>query len=161
MSSEKLKLFKNGDASKYKIRETGEEISFEKLQKIILIYQERLKKLSEIKELTDFFFKKKLDYDKNVLKWDDMTDKEISHSLGEAEKILSKIKPDEWKKENIEKALLEETEKTGDRGRILWPLRVALSGKQASAGPFDIAHILGREKTLKRIRTARLRLNES
>ncbi len=156
MSSEKLKLFKNGDSPKYKIRETGEEISFEELQKIILIYQERLKKLSEIQGLTDFFFKKKLDYDKNLLKWDDMTDKEISNYLSEAEKILSKIKPDEWKKENIEKVLLEETEKTGDRGKILWPLRVALSGKQASAGPFDIAYILGREKTLKRVKEAKL-----
>lgn len=155
MSSEKLKLFKNGDAPKYRIRETGEEISFEELQKIILIYQERLKKLSEIPELTDFFFKKKLDYDRDLLKWDDMTDKEISHSLGESEKILSKIKSEEWKKENIEKVLLEETEKTGDRGKLLWPLRVALSGKQASAGPFDIADILGREKTLKRIKEAK------
>ena len=155
MSSEKLKLFKNGDKPKYKIRETGEEVNFEYLQKIILIYQERLKKLSEIAELTDFFFKKKLDYDKSLLKWGDMTDKEISHSLGESEKILSKIKAGDWKKENIEKALLEEAEKTGDRGKLLWPLRVALSGKQASAGPFDIADILGREKTLKRIKEAK------
>jgi len=155
MSSEKLKLFKNGDRPKYKIRETGEEVSFEGLQKIILIYQERLKKLSEVTELTDFFFKKKLDYDKDLLKWDDMTDKDISHSLSESEKILSRIKADEWKKENIEKVLLEETEKAGDRGKLLWPLRVALSGKQASAGPFDIADILGREKTLKRIKEAK------
>ncbi|MFA4998970.1 MAG: hypothetical protein WC514_03035 [Candidatus Paceibacterota bacterium] len=155
MSSEKLKLFKNGDRPKYKIRETGEEVNFEELQKIILIYQERLKKLSEVTELTDFFFKKKLDYDKDLLKWDDMTDKDISHSLSESEKILSRIKTDEWKKENIEKVLLEETEKAGDRGKLLWPLRVALSGKQASAGPFDIADILGREKTLKRIKEAK------
>jgi glutamyl/glutaminyl-tRNA synthetase len=33
-------------------------------------------------------------------------------------------------------------------------LRVALSGKKASAGPFDIAEILGKEKTLKRIKEA-------
>jgi len=43
----------------------------------------------------------------------------------------------------------------GDRGYILWPFRVALTGKEASAGPFEIAEILGREKTIKRIKEAR------
>jgi glutamyl/glutaminyl-tRNA synthetase len=37
---------------------------------------------------------------------------------------------------------------------LLWPLRVALSGKDASASPFEIAEILGKEKTLKRIADA-------
>ena len=71
------------------------------------------------------------------------------------EKILSKIKTEGWKRESIEKALLSETEKTGDRGQLLWPLRVALTGKEASAGPFEIAEILGRDKTLKRIKEAK------
>ena len=156
MTSEKLKLFETEEKKpNYKIKETGETVSFEFLQKIVLIYQERLKKLSEITELTDFFFKEKLSYDKSLLKWNDMTEKEISQSLSESEKILSKIKNEDWKKENIEKILLEETEKTGDRGKLLWPLRVALSGKQASAGPFDIAYLLGKEKTLKRLKEAK------
>ncbi len=43
----------------------------------------------------------------------------------------------------------------GERGKLLWPLRVALTGKEASAGPFEIAEILGKEKTLKRIEEAR------
>lgn len=41
-----------------------------------------------------------------------------------------------------------------NRGYLLWPLRVALSGKQFSPSPFEIADILGREKTLKRVREA-------
>jgi len=48
-----------------------------------------------------------------------------------------------------------EAEKVGDRGYLLWPLRVALTGKEASAGPFEIAEILGKEITLKRIKEAR------
>jgi len=147
----------------YKISETGQEINLEFLQKIISIYQERLKKFSEISELTDFFFKDKLEYDKNLLKWAEMTNKEIKHSLDRSEKILSKIKLEEWNKENLESLIMPEAEKfskeirkpTGDRGYLLWPLRVALTGKEASAGPFEIAEILGKEKTLKRIRGAR------
>jgi len=59
----------------------------------------------------------------------------------------------------LEKIILPETEKfkAGDRGALLWPFRVALTGKRASAGPFEIAEILGKEKTLKRIKEAKER----
>jgi len=147
---------------KYQISQTGEETSLDFIKKIVSIYQERLKKLSEISELTDFFFRDKLEYDKNLLKWAEMSDRDIAHSLDRSEKILSKIKIEGWTKENLEKILAPEADKfaqdikkIGDRGYLLWPLRVALTGKEASAGPFEIAGILGREKTLKRIKEAR------
>jgi glutamyl/glutaminyl-tRNA synthetase len=35
-----------------------------------------------------------------------------------------------------------------DKGPFFWPLRVALSGKEASPPPFDLAEIFGKEKTL-------------
>jgi len=47
------------------------------------------------------------------------------------------------------------SEEYSSRGELLWPLRVALSGKEASAGPFDILSILGREKSLNRIKSAK------
>jgi len=147
----------------YLIKATGEKISLEILQNIVSIYQERLKKLSEISEFCDFFFKDKLEYEKSLLKWNEMYDKEIIHSLDRLEKVFSKIETGDWTKENLENILLPEAEKfskeikkrVGDRGYLLWPLRVALTGKEASAGPFEIATILGKEKTLKRIREAK------
>jgi len=154
IDTEKLKLFKE-ERPEFKIKATGEEISFETIKKIVSVYQERLKKLSEISELTDFFFRDKLEYSKDLLKWAEMSDKEIKDSLDRLEKILSKIKSEEWTKENLEKVLMPEAEKMGDRGYLLWPLRVALTGKEASAGPFEIAEILGKEKTIKRIKEAR------
>jgi len=132
-----------------------EKADLEYLKKIISIYQERLKKLSEIVELTDFFFKEKLNYDKNLLRWKEMSDKEIKDSLNKLEKLLSKVKLEDWNKTNLECVLLPESEKIGDRGKLLWPLRVALTGKEASAGPFEIAEILGKEKTIKRIKEAK------
>lgn len=163
MMDEELKLFKEEKPNpEYEIKETGEKISLDWLKKIVAIYQQRLIKLSEISELTDFFFKDKLQYEKNLLRWKNMSDKEIKISLDRLKKILSKIKTENWTKENLEKILIEEAEKfanslgkIGDRGYLLWPLRAALSGKSASAGPFEIAEILGREKTLKRIKEAR------
>jgi glutamyl-tRNA synthetase len=125
------------------------------LKKVIAVYQERLKKLSEIVELTDFFFKDILAYDSGLLNCKEMEDKKIKNSLEKSGKVLSKIKNEDWTKENLEKTLMEEAEKTGDRGELLWPLRVALTGQEASASPFEVADILGKEKTLKRIESAK------
>ena len=170
-SHEEVEEFHLG-APHYEISQTKELIDLVKLEKIVSIYQERLKKLSEISELTNFFFKEKLEYDKNLLKWVEISDKEIKISLDKLEKLLSKIKTEDWTKENLEKLLVPEADKfaqdikkvglpaealakAGDRGYLLWPLRVALTGKEASAGPFEVAEILGREKTIKRINEAR------
>jgi glutamyl/glutaminyl-tRNA synthetase len=149
----------------YKILETGEEINFDFLKKIISIYQERLKKLSEITELTDFFFKKELKYDKGLLKWQEMSEEEVKISLDRLENIFSKIENENFTKENLEKILLPEAEnfakeigKVGDRGYLLWPLRVALTGKESSAGPFEIAEIMGKEKVLKRLKEGKMKL---
>ena len=139
----------------YKIIETKEEVNFNYLRNIIAAYQERLKKLSEIIELIDFFFKERLDYDKKLFQWKDMSDDEIMVSIDKSSEILSKIKPGSWTKENLENILMPEAEKVGDRGRLLWPLRVALTNKKASAGPFEIAGFLGQEKTLKRLKQAK------
>jgi len=176
------------EKAQFIIKETGEEVSLEILKKIVSLYQERLKNLSEISELTDFFFKDKLEYDKDLLKWTpptrhppaerapDINDKGTKQSLDKLLKILSKIKEGEFMKENLEKILLPEAEKFAreiekmgpeaqqagygvkDRGYLLWPLRVAMTGKEASAGPFEIAEILGKEKVLKRIDWARKKL---
>ena len=40
------------------------------------------------------------------------------------------------------------------RGEVLWPLRVSLSGRKASPGPFEIAEILGKAETLLRLQKA-------
>ncbi|HOL90411.1 MAG TPA: glutamate--tRNA ligase [Candidatus Pacearchaeota archaeon] len=144
------------------LTESEKEISLEEIKKIISLYQERLKKLSEITELTDFFFKKEIKYEKDLLKWKTMTEKDLLYVLDKLEEILSKIEEKDFNKDNLKEILDLESEKTGkelnmigDRGHLLWPLRVALTGKEASAGPFEIAEILGKDETIKRIRAAK------
>jgi len=146
----------------YKVSETKQEISFDVLSKMVSIYQERLKKLSEIIELVDFFFKEKIEFDKSLLEWNEMSDKELKASLDRSVKVLSGIKEEDFNIAKLTNVLLEEAEKfgqkikgTGDRGYLLWPLRVALTGKKSSASPFEIAEIIGKEKTLKRLEQAK------
>jgi nondiscriminating glutamyl-tRNA synthetase len=132
----------------------------EVLQKIVSLYQERLKKLSEIVELTDFFFKEKISFEKELLNWKDMTDEEIKNSLEISKKTISKLEAGDWSKQNLENILMAEAEKMTNRGNLLWPLRVAMTGKKSSAGPFEIAEILGKEKVLERIGEAQKMINE-
>lgn len=136
------------------------QVSENKLEKIIEVSRTRIKKLSDISELSDFFFQDKLSFDKNLLKWQTMGEGDIKESLEFSEKILSGIK--KWELKNLEKELFFASEKFNlekgfpvqNRGYLLWPLRVALSGKQSSPSPFEIVDILGKEKTLRRIEDA-------
>ena len=46
-------------------------------------------------------------------------------------------------------------EKGIKNGQGLWPVRTAVSGKQSTpGGAYEIMHILGKEESLRRIRTA-------
>lgn len=125
------------------------------LQKVLVLEQPRLKKLSELEEKTDYFFAEPI-YDKELLRWKDMKDDEIIQSLNISLKLLQKI--DSVEKAELEKTFLNEIG-AGDKGRILWPLRVALSGKKASPGPFEIMEVLGIEESKKRLKTAKNKLS--
>ncbi len=127
------------------------KIDFLKAKKIVALEQERMKKLSEIGETTEFFFKEKLEYPKELLIWREMTLKEIKEKLNILEENLSKI--DKFDAETLKGVLMPLAEKHGS-GELLWPLRAALTGQKASPGPFEIAEILGKEETLKRIKEA-------
>jgi len=146
----------------YKISSTKEKISLSRLKEIVSIYRERIKKLSGISDLTDFFFSDIIEYDRELLNWKDISKKDLKVSLDTSYKALDKVKEEDFHRNNISEVLLkkslefsEKIGKEGNRGYLLWPLRVALTGKKESAGPFEIAEILGKEKTLKRIKRAR------
>lgn len=154
----KLIDYKNGEQKIPRdliVCETKETILYETLEKIIFLYQTRIKKLAEISEFADFFFKEKLEYGPELLKWQKMSDKDLFDSLNRLEEIISEINEKNWDLKNLENVLLLEAEKMPDRGSLLWPLRVALTGKEHSAGPFEIAEILGKNKVLERIKEAK------
>ncbi|MCK5044281.1 glutamate--tRNA ligase [Candidatus Parcubacteria bacterium] len=149
-------LIEETNEGEFKIKETSETIDIVWLSKIIQAYQERLKKLSEIPELTDLFFKE-IEYDKELVRWKNMADEDIRKALDKAESVLEKIEAEDFNKENLQNLIMPEAEAlgAGDRGKLLWPLRAVLTGKKASAGPFEIIEILGKEKTMERIEKAK------
>lgn len=59
----------------------------------------------------------------------------------------------EFTPENVKNALWSYAEAEG-RGNVLWPLRYALSGREKSPDPFQLAGILGKTEVLARIESA-------
>jgi len=145
---------KNELERRYIIVETKKEIDFYFIEKIVLIYQERIKKLSEFPHLVDFFFKKDLEYPVELLKWKEMDFKNVLKSLDKIKKVLDSIKEDSWNRDNLKNIILKKIENVKDRGEYLWPFRVALTGKESSAPPFEIAEILQKKETINRLEKA-------
>lgn len=91
-------------------------------------------------------------YDKQILQW--KKDPDVADTLPRLESLLTLFaKADFSSPETIKEAIWSFAEETG-RGEVLWPLRVALSGREKSPDPFTIAYIIGQEETLARINYA-------
>ena len=65
-------------------------------------------------------------------------------SLNALQVFLQSLPPDQFKKETLETEIKKFIESSGLKtGEVLWPLRVALSGLEASPGPFEIMDAFG------------------
>ncbi len=162
-------LIRKVSSIKYQVLSTGDEVDFEYLKKVVAIEQERMKKLSDIVELTKYFFISPslspspsppadipdMEYDTALLKWKKMSFEEVENNLELIYKELEKIDEEDFVKNNLEKVLRGLMEREGIKtGELLWPLRVALTGLKGSPGPFEVGEVLGKEKVLGRIEFA-------
>lgn len=59
-----------------------------------------------------------------------------------------------WNKDAVHGAVFPYADQAG-RGEVLWPMRVALSGKDKSPDPFTLTEILGKKETLERLEVAK------
>ncbi|MBC2580127.1 glutamate--tRNA ligase [Clostridium sp. DJ247] len=77
------------------------------------------------------------------------------NSLETLEKILPKFEAiDDWNFNTVQDVCMELVQELGVKnGVVLWPVRTAVSGKQSSpGGAFEIADIIGKEETLRRVK---------
>lgn len=124
----------------------------EYIKNVLILEQPRLKKLSEIGERTEYFFTPPT-YEKNLLVWKGASDADVRQSLKRSVKLIASL-PGNASKTELAKAFFAEIGEGGDKGRVLWPLRVALSGKKASPGPFELLEVIGSKEALQRLETA-------
>jgi len=103
------------------------------------------------------------------LKWKDASFAETKLALDKIKNIFANIKVGDWNRQKLGGGgfaanadfNLSVGKPEKDRGYLLWPLRVALCGQKMSIGPFEMADVLGKEKTAKRIDAAIEMLNGS
>ncbi len=126
---------------------------------IALLTQGRIEKFKEISSMIDFF-EAVPDYDLSLYNHKRMkTNPE--NSLENLTKLLPLLEGHEdWSMDSIHEVVIGWVKDQGMKnGQILWPLRTILSGKQSTpGGAFDIAAILGKEESLKRINDGLLKL---
>jgi len=93
-----------------------------------------------------------INYDTNLLAW--KKDASVEAVLPRLEQLKVLLESADFSSsESLKNALWPYAEAVG-RGEVLWPLRVALSGKERSPDPFTLAYILGQSTTNQRIKAA-------
>ena len=122
------------------------------LKEIAKIIQPRIDTLNQIEESVDFF-DTLVEYDLEMYKHKKMkTTQEIAlKSLKEVVPVLEGIT--DWTMDTLHEELLALPKKLEMKnGQVLWPVRTAITGQQFTpGGAIEIAFILGKEETLRRI----------
>lgn len=131
------------------------------LMKISRILQQRIDVLNEIPGKVDFF-EELCDYDMEIYLHKKMktTYNSSLSALEAAVPVLEELT--HWDEESIHQSLMDLVQQLGIKnGQMLWPVRTAISGKPITpGGAFEIADILGKKETLRRISIGMDRLKE-
>ncbi|TVP56187.1 MAG: glutamate--tRNA ligase [Gemmatimonadales bacterium] len=129
---------------------------------MIRLLRDRARSLNEIAEQAQIYLSDELSYDDAAVRkrWlkNPVESEEILEGLHE---VLAGC---EWTETGLESAVraFAESREMG-AGKVIHPLRVALTGQMSSPGIFEVLVVLGRERSLERIRRglARIRQGET
>jgi glutamyl-tRNA synthetase len=131
------------------LKKDVEAVSDEWLAQLVVLVKERAKTLVEMVEWVRPYFGQTVTFDEEAAK------KFLTSAIGPAlSKLIARFEPfpsfsrPEW--ENSFKQLVQE--EGMKMGQLAQPVRVALTGRTASPGLFEVMEVLGRDRTLFRLR---------
>ena len=125
---------------------------YEYLKQVIATVRERAKTLVELAEISTYFYHGQFDYDQKGVKKHFAKENTADHVRRAAEE-LEKLEP--YDKESVEALYRSLSEDLGiSTGRLIHPTRLAITGRTAGPGLFDIMALLGRERTVERLKKA-------
>lgn len=154
MNKEHIRMLSQEDLKNEIFRWLPEELHKDKL---IPLTTERISKFGDIQTMLDNheldYFYKKPEYDSEGLIYKDSTKEKIANNLSLIIKEIESIK-ENFDKDKIKEVIMTLSEKVGNRGEVLHPMRFALSGLPKSPDPFTISEILGKDETISRLNTA-------
>ena len=91
-------------------------------------------------------------YEDDLLVWRDSTAEATIEYLQALYALLSDMEDDQFEADILTKKILAWIkEKEWKNGDVLWPMRVALTDRAQSPGPFEVAATIGKKDTLDRI----------
>jgi glutamyl-tRNA synthetase len=120
------------------------------------LVRDRVTKPQDVAELTQFFFRDRLDYSTVSLTWKTQKTDDAKERLTAVRDSIDALS----ETDTLDMTTVESTIKTliagkgWGNGDTLWPMRVALSGQEKSPGPFELVAAYGKEKALKRLEDA-------
>lgn len=122
-----------------------------KLIPIVKNLKDRAKTLKEMAQMAEFFFNDEIPYDQKAKeKYLTLETKRILERFFEGFSDLKEN--DELSQKALFESIVKEIEKKPVD--VIQPIRVALTGKTASPGIFEVISILGKESVLKRVKRA-------
>jgi len=127
-----------------------EEVTY--AQRVIALEAERMKLLSEVVPLTEYFFRDTLEYEeKGVRKW--FTQPYVPQMLEMLIERYSALEP--FDVPHIEATTRAVAEELGvSAAQVIHPTRVAVSGRTVGPGLFEMIEVMGKERVLHRLRAA-------
>lgn len=149
---EYIKKLSSADFWQYANRFIPDWISTEKIDKadIETLLRDRINKFDEVAvffEESRYMFEKP-EYGPEKLLWKGSSIENTKKHLIKVIELCNNI--DSWNKDSVHSIVFPYADEAG-RGDVLWPMRVALSGKDKSPDPFILAGILGKEETIDRL----------
>jgi len=120
---------------------------------VLSLVQDRLTKLSDLPELTEFFFSDpQIDPAMLTRQLDAPT---ASRALSTLQAALTALPAGEWTEEKLESTIRPLTEQLGLKtGHFFGLIRVALTGRTAAPGLFETMVVLGKERSISRLMNA-------
>lgn len=111
------------------------------------IMTERLERLGDVAQFE--YLWSRPDYDGTLLEWKDDGADRARTALQRCAELAERGTLTQDGLDGLAASLFD-----GKKGSVYWPLRVALSGRQNSAGPLDIARVIGDAEVAARVRLA-------
>ena len=125
------------------------------LKKIAAMVKTRIEVFPEIEDMVDFF-EAVPEYDTAIY-----AHKKMKTSVESSLEVLKELLPileeqEDYSNDGLYTRLLKYVEEKGCKnGYVLWPIRIAVSGRQRTpCGATELMEVIGKEETLKRVRAA-------
>ena len=120
------------------------------VQNVVHVLRERFNLLSELPDKAAYFFN-----EPDLKNLEDKPRAKLEEGLHMAGLLAVLEAANTWDQATLEPLVKTFAENTGAKlGAVMQPLRVALTGRLESPGMFELLEVVGREKTLARIRQA-------